>query len=203
MGLSVIFTDDNLSCPGVTEEVWETVVSSAFQVLKQNTDIIRWLGCVLDPRLGDCLTEILSGGVEFTVEIRDPVARGEKDYGLAWTSTGSSDTTCHFMINGPATCNDRDLVPGPEAEGDEAKLRDCSIANSASYILHELVHYCALREGVEYDVHGDGDDAAEDCSLAWMMASAFQWAISWRYPWLLDTGGCGKWQSPGKLFGDP
>lgn len=203
LGLDFVFTDDNPTCPGVTEEVWETVVSAAFQVLKQNTDIIRWLGCVLDPRLGDCLEQVLSGGVEFTVEIRDPVSRGEPDYGLAFTSSGSSDTVCHFKINGPSTCYGRDLIPGPDATGDAAKTRDCSIANSASYMLHELVHYCAWRDGVDYDVPGSGQDAAEDCSLAWMMASAFQWAMGWRYPWLLDSGGCDKWQSPGKLFGDP
>lgn len=182
--------------PQCSRAAWDEAIGDAWRILQQNVDVIRWLGCVLDPDLGDCLAHSLSPASDISTTFTfESSAAG----GMNFTIAGSSQTHISLNVDENEMCKGiMSVLSDPSCD---AVCRDCEMALLSATMLHELTHYCGYRSGVRYDKTG-GEDRPGECDVSYMMASAFRWAMSWRYGWISDAQLCRGTRDPRLLFYD-
>lgn len=164
----------------VDADDWESAIRQALNLLRQNLDIVQWIGCILEQDLSACMSEILFGGnVSFTITLEPlPEAGGYFD---------GRRSSAHHVHLGFDTLSCRDtfeLFRRPATTRDEQIARDCALMGLAALLFHELTHFCAWRSGERYDFSGDVTDVPGTCDLSYMAAELFTWAMAARYPWL-------------------
>jgi hypothetical protein len=143
---------------------WDTYLQTAWCLLSENEDIIRWVcSLIWSTTAGDLIVELLHR--RDRVDIRCKAWDGRDVDHMAEAFPGSA--FFDFYIDHPRSEDIQEIM---ECEDSEAQL--CAMVWLSSVILHELVHTASLNVR---------DDPVGDCETSFLAQGTYLWAMLQRY----------------------
>lgn len=161
---------------------WQGLLQAAWCMLRENTDLVRWICCMLrGDETCDAILSLLSRDSPFLVDIKC------QDTDAGFCSDAKAYSSCNFAYTGGyiAICTAQESQAARVAlwRCGTAAERLCAAINVAGTLFHERHHVACI--GHPWFIFGD-----PDCDRIYLGQSTLTWALLQRYPTAMLCKSC-------------
>ena len=174
---------------------WQEFVRAAWGLMHLNTDIVRWVGCMIKPAVSgfaDCMVQAIGTNRRPTIDLSRTRAAGDVPRRCATHACGFGDTI-YIVTDDPGAAPFINLWNGATTTGGKV----CAAITLARLLIHELAH------AVCGQFHRRGG-VAWQCDASGLVGNASQWCLAHRYRlWIEPCGACFALLGNDRVFANP